>query len=360
MSHIIATLSDLLTKTGMAVIVSLQHNWIPLSLAILTAAVMKVYVDAKKIERALLRNLSVSIWASVAVGAFTPLCACGTMAVILGMLSTTLPWGPIMAFLTSSPLMSPDGFIMVAGIIRPDFAIALAVASIVIGLAAGYLTHFIEKKTTFLADQTRFASAPQAKTCGCSGAAAQLKPVQAYGCAAVPMPQPVQTCGCAGAAVLTQEMCCAAPLNPVFEFASNIRWREIADAVYTVGIKQILLYYMLFVAIGFVINSTVPTSVLVALFSAKSIFAVPLAALIGLPLYVTTESSIPLIQVLMAGGASSGAMLAFMITGPGTSAWVIAGITTIMKRRAIALYVSFLLMGGILSGYLYDLFLAIK
>ena len=48
-------------------------------------------------------------------------------------------------------------------------------------------------------------------------------------------------------------------------------------------------------------------------------------------------------------------MLAFLITGPGTSAWVIVGIAAFMRRRAIALYVGFLLVFGIALGYLYDL-----
>lgn len=103
-----------------------------------------------------------------------------------------------------------------------------------------------------------------------------------------------------------------------------------------------------------------PSFILTALFNAKNIFAVPLAAIIGLPLYVNGASSIPLIKALMEGGASGGAMLAFMITGPGTSAGVIAGIGTIMKKRAIILYIAFLLAGAILLGYLYDILIEHK
>ena len=57
----------------------------------------------------------------------------------------------------------------------------------------------------------------------------------------------------------------------------------------------------------------------------------------------------------MDGGASGGALLAFMITGPGTSAGAIAGLCTIMKKRAVLLYVVYLLIGAILLGYLYNL-----
>jgi uncharacterized membrane protein YraQ (UPF0718 family) len=91
-----------------------------------------------------------------------------------------------------------------------------------------------------------------------------------------------------------------------------------------------------------------------ALFNGNNWYAVPLAALIGLPLYVTGSSALPLLQVLMGAGASQGSVLAFLITGPATSVGVIAGIATIMKKRAIALYVVIILVGGIVSGYAYD------
>ena len=375
MQNISIEFAKLLSNMMLAVITSLSHNWIPLSFAILIAALMTVYMDAEKLKRALIRNTNVSIWGSVALGAFTPLCACGTMAVILGMLTTTLPWGPIMAFLTSSPLMSPDGFIMLAGLLNMNFAIALTLASVVIGLGSGYVTHLIEKKSSFLNNQTRFAKASASPTCGCSGAVPVAQAASTCGCSGSSRPQPIQACGCADASFLPQptwnnvELCCAdgsfsqaipSLFGALSRMINAIKWREIGDAIVKIGFKQILLYYSVFVAVGFLINSFVPTSLIVALFSAENLFAVPLAALVGLPLYVTTESSIPLIQALMKQGASEGAMLAFMITGPGTSAWVIAGIMTIMKKRAIGLYVLFLLFGAILAGYLYDMFLRLS
>jgi uncharacterized membrane protein YraQ (UPF0718 family) len=52
-------------------------------------------------------------------------------------------------------------------------------------------------------------------------------------------------------------------------------------------------------------------------------------------------------------------MLAFIISGSATSAWVIAGLTTFMKRRALLLYVAFILLGSVVSGYLYNLILSL-
>ena len=347
MEEILKFISQLLADTITAVFTSVYHNWLPLGLAILTASAMKVYVNTEKLKQLLLRKPNVSIVASVAFGAFTPLCACGTMAVVIGLFTTALPWGPIMAFLTSSPLMSPDAFIMLVGIIGVRFAVALTIASIIIGLSSGYITHLIEKKTDFLKDQTRFSTNIQEQACGCSE----------------PVPAPVPTCGCSTPAPAPAPTCgCSTPAPapaPVETFFKKIKLRELADAFFTVGFKQILLFFTIFVGVGYLIQSFVPTSLIMALFSPKSVFSVPLAALIGLPLYVSGESAIPLIQALMTGGAGGGAMLAFMITGQATSAWVIAGITAFMKRRVIGLYLAFILIGGILLGYLYDLYLTL-
>lgn len=351
MENLPGWIAELLSKTLLAVIQSFSHNWIPLSLAIITAAILKVHVNTEKLQQTLRRKTQVSILVSVIFGAFTPFCACGTMAVVIGMFTTTLPWGPIMAFLTSSPIMSPEGFIMIMGIIGLKFAIALTIASIIIGLGSGYLTNLIETRSDFLKNQTRFTDTPPAQTCACSAA-----------------PPVAETCGCGSAPTLESKGCCNSTPAQVKPGKTKPRtpgwWQklkcpEIWKGVIDLGFKQIVPNFALFIAIGFLINYFVPTSIIMGLFSSKNRFAVPLAALIGLPLYVTTESSIPLIQSLMTRGASNGAMLGFMITGSATSAWVVAGISMFMRKKVIGLYLLYILAGGILCGYLYDFVLLI-
>lgn len=353
-------MQSLIIEMVTEVVKSLFHNWIPLTLALVTIAIMTAYIKPEKLKDSLLKKPNISILGSVTAGALTPLCACGTMAVIIAMLTTTLPWGPIMAFLTSSPLMSPDGFILLAGVISLKFAIALAVASIAIGLIAGYLTHLIEAKTDYLKDQVRFAKDKQPQSCACGSEAPVRQEQQEHcnsatcpACGHVFNPPLVSTIGLPlYVNEVAAEMACT---NTFWGALRRIKWGEMKDAFVDLGLKKIIPYFALFVAVGYLINRFVPSSLIMTLFSAQNIFAVPLAAIVGLPLYVTNESSIPLINSLMAGGASGGSMLAFMITGQATSAWVIAGIATFMKRRVIGLYIAYLLVGGILMGYLYDL-----
>lgn len=382
MDEVLKFISQLLADSIMAIIKGLIHNWLPLSLAIITAVVMRVYINIEKLKQALLRKPNVSILASVAFGAFTPLCACGTMAVVIGLFTTALPWGPIMAFLTSSPLMSPDSFILIAGVVNLKFAIALTIASVIIGLSSGYITHFIEKKTGFLKNQTRFSDKSQTAACACSdntsskvqscGCSSQSQtPLPTQSCCTTPDPNPIccqnpvtipaTACGCTSVTDTPGEICCATQRadSGLRKFRDKIKLNELAQAFVNVGLKQILLFFSIFVGVGYLIQSFVPTSVIMALFSSNSIFSVPLAALIGLPLYVSGESVVPLINALKAGGAGDGAMMAFMITGPATSAWVIAGISTFMRRRVIGLYLSYIVIGGILLGYLYDLIISL-
>jgi uncharacterized protein len=322
---------NLLSETLQYVAKTLLHNAPVLMIGILVAAAIKVYVDPERLRNALMKKASISITGSVAFGAFTPFCACGTMAVIVSMLTTSLPWGPIMAFLTSSPLMSPDEFILYSGIVSVKFAVALTVASLIIGIVSGYATHFIDKNTSFLKDQARFADSKAEVSCCTSDLSATAE----------------AAASCCNSSEISA---CCSPVNKADKYKLN----ELFKVFYEIGIKKVLLYFAIFAAIGFMINKFVPATLITKYLGADNIFAVPLLALIGLPLYVNGSSSIPIINSLMAGGASGGALLAFMITGPGTSAGVIAGLVTIMKKRAIALYVVYLLVGGIVLGYLYD------
>lgn len=340
---------NLLKETLLYVAGTLIHNAPVLAFGILIAAIIKVYVDPEKFRQMLTKNAGASIPATVAFGAFTPFCACGTMAVIVSMLTTALPWGPIMAFLTSSPLMSPDGFILISGIVSFNFAIALAAASIIIGLSSGYITHLIETHTHFLDGQARFVQGPVKSSC--CGAATEK--ASTCGCSeAVVVSQTASSCECN---TLKTASCCTP--TKMQGFAGKYKLKELYKVFFDVGVKQVLVYFSIFAAVGFMINKFVPATLIMKYMGSGNIFAVPMLALIGLPLYVSGSSAIPVINALMAGGASSGALLAFMITGPGTSAGVLAGIATIMKRRAIALYAVYLMVFAIVLGYLYDFLL---
>lgn len=302
---------ELLKDTILNLLQTLWHNAPILAFGVAVAAAIAVYGDPEKIRGVLSNRMTASVFTTVAFGVFTPFCACGTMAVVVAMLSTAIPWSAIMAFLTSSPLMSPDEFIFIAGIISPGFATGLTAASIAIGLGSGVVAHLVEKRTHYLDGQIRMA--PPA-ACPAENVQASAKP-------------------------------------------DKFKLRALLRYIYEVGVRQILLYFSIFVMVGYLINRYVPSEWISVALGEDNPFAIPLMALVGIPLYITGPSSIPLIQALLDGGASTGALMAFMITGPGTSAGVIAGIGTIMKGRAVALYLGLMLAGALAAGYLTEFFL---
>ena len=82
-----------------------------------------------------------------------------------------------------------------------------------------------------------------------------------------------------------------------------------------------------------------------------------LAALLGIPMYLSSEGSLPMIASLMDAGMSPGAALAFLTTSAGTSIGAISGMLIIAQWRVIALVIGSLFVGAILLGWIAPLWL---
>ena len=296
--------------------------------AMFVAAALRVYLDPLKLKQTFIRKSGTAIIGSVALGALSPLCACGSMAVIVAMMTTVLPWGPIMAFLTSSPIMGPNEFVIFAGIVNFRFAIALTISSIGIGIFAGYITHIIDKHTKFLKNQIRLVETKPSSSCSSTG------------------------CGIGDFEHSKNDN----KLDKLFE---KYKVAEFLRAVYNLGVKRIIPFFALFATIGYAISQFVPAEIMTTYLGTGNHFAVPLLSLLGLPLYVGSASAAPLMNILTEVGVSQGALLSFIITGSGTSIAVIVGLLTVMKRKAILLYVVFIFIFSILAGYLFDLYLLV-
>jgi hypothetical protein len=90
--------------------VTLLHNWPYLVASVVIATLLKLYVNTQKVSAFLDRYRGAGIVAATAAAVATPFCSCGTTAVILGMMASKMPWGPIVAFMVASPLTSPKGW----------------------------------------------------------------------------------------------------------------------------------------------------------------------------------------------------------------------------------------------------------
>lgn len=305
----------------------LRNDWWILLIGSLIAVVIKVYVDPNQFKSYIDKKKNVSIIGSVGFGAFTPLCACGTMAVILAMFVSQMTWGPVMAFLVSSPLTGPSEYYFQASYFGFQFANVVLIASILMGLIAGYIAYYLDQKSTFFDQQFR---------------------IQPTSCSS-------------GNCTIDREIkisCCDSQVaKKKTNVLKQLKLKSLVKELYELGIKKILVLFILFVAISQLVELLIPEEWIFQLFSNEKTYSVPLAATIGLPLYVSGPSAIPLLKTLMENGAGEGAVLAFLITGKATGVPVMIGMSTLFKKRAIMFYVGFVYVSGILSGYLYDLIL---
>ena len=136
------------------------------------------------------------------------------------------------------------------------------------------------------------------------------------------------------------------------------RLATILKELYTSG-KHLLIMFLGFAFIGYFLNGLIPAHWVEAVFGGGNVYNVPLAATLGLPFYINSEASLPLVRTLLDAGMSQGAALAFLIAGAGTSLGAIGGALTIARWRIVGLVVGTLWAGAIVCGYAFDLVMKI-
>jgi uncharacterized membrane protein YraQ (UPF0718 family) len=333
-------INSLLQYSFSKVLETFSHNWPLLLISILISAALRLYVDQDAIARFLRRNAKNSVLLSTGVAVATPFCSCGTTAVVLGMMASTIPWAPIIAFMVASPLTSPEELFYSAGLFGWNFAIAFFVASILLGLLGGAIASFAEARG-WLVNQARMATQKQPSlSLGIMGAPAPIDlPVIAQ--PAVPTSQ------CACSATRTE-----APVENATKPPVTVR--AFTEEVVHVS-KRLLPLFIGFTFVGYFLNGLIPTAWISSLFGTGHAYSVLLAATLGLPFYINTEASLPLVRAMLDSGMSQGAALAFLITGAGTSLGALGGAFTIARWRVIAIVIGTLWIGSIFLGVVYDI-----
>lgn len=314
-------LAALLVQVGGDIVSTLRLTWPFLLVSIVAAAALTTFVGTERLEAWLRRRIWVGIVGAVALASLTPFCSCGTTAVIIAGMASSTPWAPLVAFMVSSPLTSPAELLLSAGLMGWPFALVFFVGTIVIGLAAGGLTAVIER-SGWLRDQARVRTS--ASRC-------------AEACESRVSPGP-------GTASVRE-----------FE-VGTARLRRFGREVVVTG-RRLLVFFLVFTAVGYLVIRAIPTAWVTDLLGRGSSGAIPLAALVGIPSYVNTEASLPLVAALVDGGMGTGAALAFLVTGAGASIGSVSGLLVIARRRVVTLVVGTLLAGGVLLGWLGEMIL---
>jgi uncharacterized membrane protein YraQ (UPF0718 family) len=332
----------------------------------LFAVAINVYIDSNRLKKFFKRRAGISIPGAVAFGALTPLCACGTMAVLFSMFASAMPWGTVMAFLISSPLTSPSEYMFETAFFGSKFALGILLSSLILGILSGIIAHLLEKRTKFFKNQFRLVK-QEVEGCSCSEV-----DESAASCDCDVINETTKTYSCNGTKafnanheIQVEEQSCGCEkgkitCNKKITFVKKYKIDKLLKEFWNIGIKKILLYFVVFISIGRVVELLIPKELIMSLFGSNKAYSIPLAATIGLPLYLTDSSAMPLLKSFINSGAGEGAVLAFIIAGKATGVPVIAGLATFLKKRAMLFYIGFIYFGAILSGYIYQVISSIR
>lgn len=254
------------------------------------------------------------VGAAALVGALSPLCSCGVIPVVAGLLGAGVPLPPVMAFWISSPLMDPNMFVLTAAQLGLGFAVAKTVAAIGMGAASGVAMIGLVR-LNLVRDALRIPALPRG-----GGPRAGARPVWRF-----------------------------------WEHGPRAQAFLMEAAATTWFLGRWL-------ALAFVLESLMitwlPAPVIAGWLGAGGPWAIPLAVAIGIPAYLNGFAAIPLVKGLIELGMSPAAGLALMLGGGATSIPAMVAVFALVRPRVFAWYLVFAVAGALAAGYMYALVLA--
>ena len=131
------------------------------------------------------------------------------------------------------------------------------------------------------------------------------------------------------------------------------KWTKIWHSTWS-DFKKVLPYLIAGIALGSMIYGFMPTEFVASVASENNPFAVPIAAVIGIPLYIRAEAVIPLSAALAAKGMGLGAVMALIIGSAGASLTEVVLLKSLFKNQMIIAFLTVILSMAVGAGYLYS------
>ena len=245
------------------------------------------------------------------MGGLSPFCSCEVIPFIAGLLALGTPLAPVMAFWLASPLMDPPAFLITAGALGWEFAVAKTMVAVGMGLLGGFVMLSMTRAGLF-ADSLRERSGG-----GCSSCGSPFK-------------------GTPNWQFWTEEK------------RRNVFRREaIANGYFL--LKWLTLAYVL----ESMMLAYIPAESIAQVLGGEGIFPIILSALIGAPAYLNSYAAPPLVAGLMEQGMSAGAAMAFVVAGGVSSIPAMTAVFALVKRQVFAAYIGLGFFGAVLSGLAY-------
>ena len=280
----------------------------------------------EKIQRILSSRNGKGYLVAALLGAITPFCSCSTIPFLKGLLRAKAGFGPMLVFLFSSPLLNP----VIIGLMAVTFGVQVTVFYFSMALIVAVTAGFTLEKLGF----ERYVI-QETPSCGTS-------------CGQSDKQETSGSCG-GNSSESTGKTCGEAATTST----KPSRWLTIWQATWT-DFKAVFPLLMLGVAIGSLIYGFIPTEFIAQYANAENWWAIPIAAVIGIPLYIRAEAVIPLSAALVKKGMSSGSVIALIIGSAGASLTEVILLRAIFRGPMIAAFLTVVLGMAITMGGLYN------
>lgn len=237
------------------------------------------------------------------LGVFTPFCSCSAVPLFIGFVQAGVPLGVTFSFLISAPMVNEVALTLLLGLFGWKVALLYLSLGLFIAIVAGWVIGRL-KMEAYLEDWVRDIPRIQATA----------------GDTSMPLYERI---------------------NAGF---SSVR--EIVGKVWP--------YILAGIAIGAGIHGYVPEDFMASFMGKEAWWSVPLAVLIGIPMYTNAAGIIPIVQALLAKGAALGTVLAFMMSVIALSLPEMVILRKVLKIRLIATFIGVVAVGILIVGYVFN------
>lgn len=256
---------------------------------------LQAIVPYEKINKYLSgKNTFLGVVAALIFAFVTPFCSCSTIPVVVNLLNKKVRFGIVMVFLFASPLLDPIIITLMTAMLGVKVAVTYTIVTAVFSAIVGLLLEKLGFETA-------------------------VKNVKMSG---------------------------------YHEGEMKFSFKDAARE--TLNLMKTVYPYLLFgAAVGSVIHEAVPTEWITTYLGGDKWWLVPIAAVIGIPLYVRIETMIPLSKILIAKGMAFPPVMALMIGSVGASIPEVALLNSIFHKRLVFAFVASVITMATLSGFLF-------
>ncbi len=274
-----------------------------LTLIIYVVSIIRSFFPPEKVKNLLTRRSQFmgNVMAS-SLGIVTPFCSCSAVPVFIGFLESGVPLGVTLSFLIASPMINEVALVLLWGLFGAKIALIYIGAGMIVAVTAGFVLGKIPAVENMVEDYVW-----------------EIR---------------------MGQAVLPE-----------------LTWRDRCEQAldHTKDIlKKVGPYVVLGVGAGALIHGYVPVDFVVRWAGPDNPFAVPLAVLLGVPLYSNAAGTIPIVQALMRKGMPLGTVLAFMMAVTALSFPEMIILRQVLKVKLLAIFVAIMAVSITLVGYLFN------